>query len=88
MKDLFDTLMDFDMGDMEGFPYYAAKTNDKKKGTMYVPCDLNKNVTKLHKRIYKEKKYVPNETVEEYNELIIDETGLEAKDADEDLTKE
>ena len=86
LMDLFDDLDGLDVSEMEGFPYYKAFYNtDTEKGNMFVPCDLADNVTELHRRVYGESEYSPNETVLKYNELIIQESGLSADDASESL---
>ncbi len=69
MMDIFDKLSGFDLGDMEGFPYYKKGIYGEK--AYYVPCDLETNVTEFHKRMYGEEEYSPNETVAEYSSKII-----------------
>ena len=83
LMDLFDLLVDYDLDNMNGFPYATKWLNDEDKGAMYVPCDLISNVTELHADLYKNDSYRPSSTVAEYDELIKDETGFTAEDADE-----
>ena len=85
LMDLFDTLMNFDLGDMQGFPYYkrAKKIN---KEWYVVPCDLVTNVTELHRRIYGEDEYEPSDDIYDINDQIFEMSGLTDEDADETLT--
>ena len=62
-----------------GFPYYKAfySFKSKKEGgesSVYVPCDLTRNVTWMHKNIYKQKSYKASSTVKKYSKKIIKKT--------------
>ena len=85
LMSLFDTLIGFDLGDMEGFPYYK-KAKLHKKFWYLVPTDLVSNVTELHKRMYGEEDYAPTGDVIEVNDEIIEETGLTKDDVDEKIS--
>ena len=86
LMDLFDHLIGYDLDDLGGFPYKMGNYIDEEKGDMLVPCDLVTNVKELHAFRYGEEDYEPSETVKEYDRLIKEETGLEAKDAIEALS--
>lgn len=83
---LFDQLIGYDLDDMGGFPYKMGNVIDEEKGNMLIPCDLVTNVKELHAFLYADEDYEPSETVKKYNDLIKEETGLDAEDADEALS--
>lgn len=74
---------------MKGFPYYKAPhimTKTSAKGSaVVVPCDLQKNVNKLHKSFYGQKKYKPSKTVKKYSKKIVKITKLNYKSRDKAL---
>ena len=85
---LFATYADYKMtklSKMKGFPYYKTgyllKTNKEAGGVaeVIVPCDLSKNVTKLHKSFYAQKKYKLSKTVKRYSKKITKKTKLTYK---------
>ena len=85
LMDMFDLLIGYDIDNIGGFPFYFEAIENKDKGVMFVPCDLNTNVKELHSYLYDNDSYAPSTTVSDYDELIKKETGLTAEDANEML---
>ena len=56
----------------------------KKIGSIVIPCDLESNVIQLHKQLFGTEDYQPSETVQSYNDTIIDLTGKTTKDSETD----
>lgn len=83
LMSIFDILIDYDLDDMDGFPKHTKLQLFGKKGYMYVPCDLITNVAGLHAFLYNNDSYEPGSLVMQYDQLIKDESGLTAYDADE-----
>ncbi len=81
--DLFALLESFDMDDTEGFPYFKRSlwANDD---YYLIPCDLSYNVTELHKRLYEEEEYVPNDGIKDISKQIEEYSGFTAEDANKD----
>ena len=77
-------LLSYDMSNSRGFPFYRTTMTVGKKGSCVVPCDLEKNVTELQEFMYGNKEYTPSETVQNYNSMIINTTGLTADSAAHD----
>ena len=82
LRTLFEALDNFNMQDTEGFPYYK-KGKVKNKVYYLIPCDLELNVTELHKRLYGEEEYEANEYVKEVSQQIIDFSGYTSDSANE-----
>ena len=87
LMELFNLIIGYDIDNMGGFPFYMTSIIDNDKGTLLVPCDLESNVSELHKYLYNSDTYVPSEVVTDYSKLITDETGMTKEDAKEGLTK-
>lgn len=69
-------MIKYDMANSGGFPYSRDTfTPSKKLGSVVVACDLESNVIELHKRLFGTEDYQPSETVKEYSEKIVDESG-------------
>ncbi|WP_294783538.1 LCP family protein [uncultured Eubacterium sp.] len=69
-------MIKYDMANSGGFPYSRDTfTPSKKLGSVVVACDLESNVIELHKRLFGTEAYQPSETVKEYSEKIVDESG-------------
>ncbi|WP_296116903.1 LCP family protein [uncultured Eubacterium sp.] len=72
-------MLKYDMANSGGFPYSRDTfTPSKKLGSVVVACDLESNVIELHKRLFGTEDYQPSETVKEYSEKIVDESGYTA----------
>lgn len=76
---LASKMFDYELTDTIGFPFKlkVEKVNGK---DMDVPCDLATNVTELHKYLFNDYNYTPSNTVQNYSQQIIAETGLSAED--------
>ncbi len=68
-----------------GFPFYKkfyVKTTNKErlgKSNLFVPCNLQKNVVRLHKTVYGQSKYKASSTVKTLSKKIVKETKLDYK---------
>ena len=72
-------MIKYDMANSGGFPYSRDTfTPSKKLGSVVVACDLESNVIELHKRLFGTEDYQPSETVKEYSEKIVEESGYTA----------
>lgn len=80
LMDLFDVLVGYDMGNMQGFPYYKSSAYLDELWFM-IPCDLETNVTELHKRVYGEPNYAPSASVKTISKAIEEKSGLGAGDS-------
>jgi len=76
-----NVMLKYKLKNMRGFPFYKTTKVIGSKGDCVLPCDLVTNVTKLHKILYQNEEYEPSETVETYNQQIINETGVTADSA-------
>lgn len=76
-------MFDYELADTTGFPFnkYAARLGGK-KGDVVIPADLEKNVTALHRYLYDDTSYVPSATVQNYNNLLINNYGITAEKGD------
>jgi anionic cell wall polymer biosynthesis LytR-Cps2A-Psr (LCP) family protein len=77
-------MLTYDMSNSRGFPFYRSAVTLGSKGSCVVPCDLETNVSELQKILYGNKDYKPSKTVQEYNDIIINQTGLTADSAAHD----
>jgi LCP family protein required for cell wall assembly len=85
MVTMATAMIGYDMANSGGFPYERTTTTPSKTvGSVVVPCDLVTNVTELHKQLFGTEDYEPSATVQEYNNIIINETGLTISDAEND----
>ena len=82
---MMPVMLKYDMANSGGFPYdKTTDTPSKKIGSIVIPCDLESNVIQLHKQLFGTEDYQPSETVQSYNDTIIDLTGKTARDSETD----
>ena len=82
---MMPVVLKYDMANSGGFPYdKTTDTPSKKIGSIVIPCDLESNVIQLHKQLFGTDDYQPSETVQSYNDTIIDLTGKTTKDSETD----
>ncbi len=82
---MMPVMLKYDMANSGGFPYdKTTDTPSKKIGSIVIPCDLESNVIQLHKQLFGTEDYQPSETVQSYNDTIIDLTGKTTKDSETD----
>lgn len=82
---MMPVMLKYDMANSGGFPYdKTTDTLSKKIGSIVIPCDLESNVIQLHKQLFGTEDYQPSETVQSYNDTIIDLTGKTTKDSETD----
>ena len=82
---MMPVMLKYDMANSGGFPYdKTTDTPSKKIGSIVIPCDLESNVIQLHKQLFGAEDYQPSETVQSYNDTIIDLTGKTTKDSETD----
>lgn len=82
---MMPVMLKYDMANSGGFPYdKTTDTPSKKIGSIVIPCDLESNVIQLHKQLFGTEDYQPSETVQSYNDTIIDLTGKTTKDLETD----
>ena len=80
---MMPVMLKYDMANSGGFPYdKTTDTPSKKIGSIVIPCDLESNVIQLHKQLFGTEDYQPSETVQSYNDTIIDLTGKRTKDSE------
>lgn len=77
-------MIHYDMKDSRGFPFYKNTETVGVKGSCVIPCDLETNVSRLHKYLYGNSNYTPSDTIQQYNKEIIAETGYTKDSADPD----
>ena len=85
---MITAMIGYDMGDSSGFPFDKNTITLGSKGSVVVPCDLESNVKDLHKLLFEEDDYLPSSTVEEYNTIIINDTGFTSESAEKDSFSE
>lgn len=78
------SLLSYDMGNSYGFPFDRTTMDHPSKGDIVVPCTLESNVIELHDILYGEENYVPSETVQDYSDWMINDTGKTEKSAIDD----
>ena len=82
---MMPVMLKYDMANSGGFPYdKTTDTPSKKIGSIVIPCDLESNVIQLHKQLFGTEDYQPSDTVQSYNDTIIDLTGKTARDSETD----
>ena len=62
-----------------GFPYYKrniTKDTGEENAVLWISCDLETNVKKMHEKAYYENAYTPGTTVKNYSQALNQETGL------------
>lgn len=78
------SLLKYDMGDSYGFPFDRATMDHPSKGDIVVPCTLESNVIELHNILYDKEDYVPSQTVQDYSDWMINDTGKTENSAIDD----
>jgi LCP family protein required for cell wall assembly len=85
MLSMVKAMRGYSTNDMRGFPFKRAAVTLGSKGSVVVPCDLSTNVKQLHKFLYgSNTDYTVSDTVKEYSQHIINETGLTCSSAESD----
>ncbi len=84
MISMAGSLLKYDMGESYGFPFDRATMDHPSKGDIVVPCTLESNVIELHKILYDETDYVPSQTVQDYSDWMINDTGKTENSAIDD----
>lgn len=84
MLTMATAMLGYDISNSGGFPYDRTTKTLGNLGSLVVPCDLETNVIQLHKQLYGTEDYEPSETVLEYSEYIINNTGITADSAVDD----
>jgi LCP family protein required for cell wall assembly len=85
MLSMVKAMRGYSTNDMRGFPFKRAAVTLGSKGSVVVPCDLSTNVKQLHKFLYgADTAYTVSDTVKEYSQHIINETGLTCSSAESD----
>ena len=77
---LASQMFNYELADTTGFPFKLQYKEIGKKGGVVVPCDLVTNVTELHKYLFNDYNYTPSNTLQNFSQQIIAETGLGAQD--------
>lgn len=85
LLEMASVMLKYDLKSTRGFPFSKNLITLGGKGDVVVPCDLETNVTKLHKILYNDKNYTPSETVRSYNQQIINMTGYTAESGVNDM---
>lgn len=80
MLTLAASVFDYTLDETKGFPFEKQPKTLGKKGSCVIPCDLESNLTELHKYLYNDENYEPSSTVQKINDQIINDTGLRAGD--------
>lgn len=82
---LASSLMDYQLVDSAGFPFYKNTKSVGKLGSCVIPCDLVANVDYLHQFLFGDEAYTPTSTVESISAEIVNRTGYTRDDADDRL---
>lgn len=77
---LASQMFNYELTDTIGFPF-KLKVTKIHGGDVDVPCDLATNVTELHQYLFNDYNYTPSNTVQNFSQQIIAETGLGVEDA-------
>lgn len=85
MVELLTVAVDCNLNSTFGFPY---DTYTPEKGKTYfgyvIPQGLKQNVVRLHKDLFPDKTYTPSSVIDDINDYIINETGVEEPDDKKD----
>ena len=85
IKAIANTISTSSVSKKVGFPFYKhfyVKTTKKErlgKSNMFVPCNLQKNVVRLHNTVYGQSKYKASSTVKTLSKKMVKETKLDYK---------
>ena len=77
-------MLDYDMANSGGFPYDRTTETLDGAGSVVIPCTLKSNVVELHRQLFGTTDYEPSELVQEYDDFIINRTGMTEEDAEAD----
>ena len=84
MLALAGQMFQYELVETVGFPFHVnTKTISASKGDVVVPCDLVTNVTELHRKLFNDYAYTPSNTVQNYSQQIVYESGYTAESASE-----
>jgi len=85
--DLIPILLEFSLGNQDGFPKTHISYNDEKWNQCVAPNDLATMVVDLHEFLFDKKNYKPSQTVIGINSTICKKVGIPVKyDPDEEET--
>jgi hypothetical protein len=75
MLNLAKNCLNYDLSSSVGFPFTWATTTLSSKGSIVVACDLETNVTVLHRYLYDDEDYEPSQTVKSISAVVSSDTG-------------
>lgn len=78
-------MMNYNLTDSAGFPFYKNTKSMGNSGSCVIPCDLNANVEHLHLFLYGDADYTPTDTVKAISAEIVNRSGYTRDDADDRL---
>lgn len=76
----------YKLGETTGFPYTKIADKNVTGLNDVVACGFAYNVQKLHKFLYGEENYPVSTTVQDISDYIMNKTGVETEEMDEDIT--
>ena len=68
--------------DTSGFPFEFREESQYINEEYMVPVTLEQNVIELHQFLFSDDDYTPSETVKNYSQIIIDDSGFDESDRD------
>ena len=68
--------------DTSGFPFEFREESPYINEEYMVPVTLEQNVIELHQFLFNDDDYTPSETVKNYSQIIIDDSGFDESDRD------
>lgn len=68
--------------DTSGFPFEFREESPYINEEYMVPVTLEQNVIELHQFLFNDDEYTPSETVKNYSQIIIDDSGFDESDRD------
>lgn len=83
--DLLKDIGSYEIADNSGFPTAEYRTTAVLGGSLgdcVIPTDLEANVEILHEFLFGDSDYVPSDSVKEYSEKIVSDTGKRRPDAE------
>lgn len=78
-------MMNYNLTDSAGFPFYKNTKSIGNSGSCVIPCDLTENVDYLHVFLYNDTNYTPTDTVQSISKTITEKSGYTRDDADDRL---
>jgi LCP family protein required for cell wall assembly len=73
--DLAKNCFNYDIASSVGFPFTWATPTLASKGSIVAACDLETNVTVLHRYLYDDYDYEPSQTVKNISARVVSDTG-------------